>query len=124
MPGQRLHTLSKEERLSGKTGIDALLGKGRWASTEDIRYCFLRREEGGLNRILVSVPKRSFKRAVRRNLLKRRMREAYRTRKDLLPPCGTDLLMVWSCPEVKPYEDICAQVGRILQDLSRKISGQ
>lgn len=34
--------------------------------------------------ILVSVPKRNFKRAVKRNLLKRRIRESYRLNKELL----------------------------------------
>ena len=117
------HTLPKEERLSGKTDISALLGKGRWGSAGDIRYCWT--DNGGeLNRIMVSVPKRHFKRAVKRNLLKRRIREAYRTRKDLLTASGVDLMFVWSCPEVRPFDTISGDVAEILREISSKTRGK
>ena len=42
-------------------------------------------EEGNMqpNAVMVSVPKRNFKRAVKRNLLKRRIRESYRLNKEI-----------------------------------------
>ena len=117
------HTLPKEERLSGKTAISALLDKGRWGSCDDIRYCW--KENGcGLNRIMVSVPKRHFKRAVKRNLLKRRIREAYRTRKELLETAGVDLLFVWSNPEILPFGQICSEVADILREVSSTSRGK
>ena len=70
-----------------------------------------------VSRIVVSVPKRLFKRAVKRNLLKRRIREAYRRQKELLSaPC--DILFVYSAPEVLPYEVIYADMTAILLALN------
>ena len=86
------HTLPKEERLCGKTTVAALLSSGKWGATTHLRYCWAAGREGGRNRILVAVPKKFFKRAVRRNLLKRRLREAYRLQKERLGVTGVDLM--------------------------------
>ena len=95
MPGLPANTLPKAERLCGKSRISALISKGRWGSTEHIKYCWHGSREEGPGQIVVSVSKKFFKRAVKRNLLKRRMREAYRTQKDLLAVSGVDLLLAW-----------------------------
>ena len=77
-------TLPKSERLCGKKPVAALMDRGKGGVAGCLRYRFLRREGPEADapaRILVSVPKRSFKRAVKRNLLKRRIRESYRLQK-------------------------------------------
>ena len=66
------------------------------------------------SRIVVSVPKRLFKRAVKRNLLKRRIREAYRRQKGLLS-AAYDILFIYSAPEVLPYEVIYADMTAVLR---------
>ena len=70
------------------------------------------------NSIIVSVPKRLFKRAVKRNLLKRRLREAYRTQKDILPPKGYSILFLYNTKEVLEYSALREQVGAVLQKLA------
>lgn len=70
------------------------------------------------NNIIVSVPKRLFKRAVKRNLLKRRLREAYRTQKGLLPPEGYSILFLYNTKEVLDYAAMREQVGAILQKIA------
>ncbi len=120
MPAARLHTLPKEERLSGKTGVKALMESGRWGGSGDIRFCWLKRPGEKVNRIMVSVPKKHFKRAVKRNLLKRRMRESYRLQKELLAPRGIDLLLVYTALEIKDFASISEQVAGILSEVSHK----
>lgn len=58
-------------------------------------------------RFAVSVPKKSFKRAVKRNLLKRRTREAIRLNRQFLPEgfCA-DFLFFYRVGEVLDYADI------------------
>lgn len=107
-------TLPKEERLSGKTTISALVAKGHWGGTQHLKYCVTRDESRELNRILVSVPKKFYKRAVKRNLLKRRMREAYRTQKELLNGTGVDIMFVYSSPEIADSSVIRTEMAKIL----------
>jgi ribonuclease P protein component len=112
-------TLPKNERLSGKTAVGALMKKGRWGSAGCLRYCVLSPGGGEVNRVMVSVSKRTFKRAVRRNLLKRRMRESYRTQKDLLGAAGPlDLLLVYNSKEILDYQVIRQDVAAVLQSLA------
>ena len=106
-------TLSKSERLCGKTAIAGLMEHGKGGSAGCLRYKCLRPGGADVTRILVSVPKRHFKRAVKRNLLKRRIREAYRLRKDLLP-APVDIAFIYVSREVLPSADIHASMEAVL----------
>ena len=78
----RRYTLSKEERLSWKRYIDLLVAKGQSFVAFPLRVVYLPVGESVAPvSILVSVPKKKFKRAVKRNLIKRQVREAYRIHK-------------------------------------------
>ena len=110
-----MDTLPKSERLRGKAAVSALMSKGRWGLTGTLKYCYLRNEPTeGVNRIMVSVPKRFFKRAVKRNLLKRRLREAYRTQKSLLSPAAIDLMFQYNSKEISDFQTIHDEVASIL----------
>lgn len=110
--------LPKEERLSGKKAVSALMDSGKWGRSSHLRYCLLSDNGLGFNRIMVSVPKRNFKRAVKRNLLKRRIRESYRTQKGLLESGGKDILFVFTSDEVLDYGTIREEVAGILTKIS------
>lgn len=108
--------LPKTERLSGATAVAALVEHGKHFQAGCLRLKYLPRPEEGPSRIVVSVPKRSFKRAVKRNLLKRRIRESYRRQKGLLTR-PWDLLIVYTSREVLPYETIFADMSQLLEGL-------
>ena len=113
------HTLPKEERLCGKTTVSALISDGKWGTTAHLRYCWAAGRESGCNRLMVAVPKKYFKRAVRRNLLKRRLREAYRLQKELLTGTGIDLMLSYSHAEIADFATLRAEVADILTRISR-----
>ena len=118
-------TLSKNERLSGKTAVSGLLKNGRWGVSASLKYCWMVREEEGVGRILVSVPKKNFKRAVKRNLLKRRLRESYRTQKDILKGVpALDVMFFYNSKEVLDSAVIKEEIRTILQTLAEKLSGK
>ncbi len=112
-------SLPKSERLCGKTAVVGLFEHGKSSSAGCLRCKYAIRADQDPSRIVVSVPKRHFKRAVKRNLLKRRLREAYRHQKDLLGP-SVDILFIYTSTEVLPYETIYADMANLLQAVSAR----
>ena len=125
------HTLRKTERLCGKKDISTLFSKGKWGATAHLRYCWASRcgdsaasRDTIPNRLLVSVSKRYFKRAVKRNLLKRRMREAYRLQKELLDCEGVDFLLSWTSKEVGDWTTVREEVAEALTRIGKAAAKQ
>lgn len=77
------YTFPKNERLCSRKLIGDLFTSGETFLIYPLKVVFLKTELPAevQAQIGFSVSKRNFKRAVRRNLLKRRMREAYRLNK-------------------------------------------
>ncbi|MDF1575480.1 MAG: ribonuclease P protein component [Bacteroidales bacterium] len=121
-------SLSKSERLSGRKAISSLFETGRAVYAPPLKIIF-RLEELGTNPVAmaVSVPKRLFKRAVDRNLLKRRIREAYRLNKkdlyDLLRQKSRTLHMViqYQHREISDFRSIEKGVLRGMNSLAEKL---
>lgn len=125
MDTQNPNTLPKQERLCGKTTIGKLLAKGKHGNVPGLRFLYVTGTGSGLNRIMVSVPKKMFKRAVKRNLLKRRIRESWRKQKhSLLISGGTDILFIYPSKEVQTYEQIYACVGQIIEKINKSQANQ
>ena len=66
----------------------------------------------------VSVPKRLFKRAVWRNLLKRRVREAFRLHRDRLGDQSYDIFIYYVGKEAADYGRIEKSLLAVLDDLA------
>ena len=72
---------------------------------------------------MVSVSKRYFKRAVKRNRIKRQLREAYRLQKELLQPLkgGLDIAFLWTSDEELPTEMVFQKMKNILQRIHENV---
>ncbi|MBO7470915.1 MAG: ribonuclease P protein component [Bacteroidaceae bacterium] len=118
-----LHTLRKEERLCSRKALEELFsGSHQSVSAFPLRAVYMANEVG-LTRIMVSVSKRYFKRAVKRNRIKRQIREAYRMQKDLLQPLngGLDIAFLWTSNEELPTEKVFQKVQTILQRIHENV---
>lgn len=119
MEEQTRNTLPKKERLCGKTSISMLLAKGKHGNVPGMRFLCRKETGNDVDRIMVSVPKKLFKRAVKRNLLKRRIRESYRKQKhNLTIEGGLDVLFMYSTKEIMTYEQIYEAVGQIIDKIN------
>lgn len=113
------HTLPKKERLCGKTKISKLLNEGKHGNIPGFRYCYLIGNELDFNRVMVSVPKKIFKRAVKRNLLKRRIRESWRLQKTSVTGTGVDLLITYATKEILDLNEIQNAVSKIIEKVNK-----
>ena len=89
MSEQKTFTLPKRERLCSKTLIDQLFlghsySKKEWPIKVVYQVVKRKGEDDPQVEMLVSVSKHHFKRAVKRNLVKRQLREGYRLHKSIL----------------------------------------
>ena len=126
-------TLCKSERLYLRTIIGKLFeGGGKSISAFPLRvvYMPIEQDEEAPVSILVSVPKRHFKRAVKRNRVKRQVREAYRLNKHILQdalsdkPYGVALAFIWLDKEPHSTEYLTSKIKFLLGRIAEKIQQQ
>ncbi len=118
------HTLGKEERLCSRKAIEELFGGGHKSVTAyPIRAVYMPSGQTGV-RVMVSVSKRHFKRAVKRNRIKRQLREAYRLQKELLLPLasGLDIAFLWTSADLLPTEKVFQKMKNILQRIRESLA--
>jgi len=84
------NTFSKSERLYLKSRIDRLFKQGTSKRAGCLRMIYFEPDESMESpvQVMFSVPKKQFHRAIQRNLIRRRMSEAFRMNKhDLYASC-------------------------------------
>ncbi len=125
-----MHTFKKEERLCNKKLIDELFHNGSSFLCYPFKASWLVIDEPWQipAQILFSVSKKRFKRAVDRNLVKRRMREAYRLNKQqqlytLLDRTGKKIALSvgYIGKEIAPYELIEKKMLKLLAQLGTEL---
>lgn len=127
---KRRYTLHKSERLCSKKLIERLFAGGnRSFPSFPLRVVYMPLEADETEAdasILVSVPKKRFKHAVKRNLVKRQVREAYRHHKHILldalqaseKPKKMILAFIWLDSNIHPTEEVEIKVKKLLQHIA------
>lgn len=126
-------TFRKEERICRKTEIDKLFNRGgsRSMAAFPVRLVYLKTDaEAGVPdvRVLVSVSKKCFKRAVKRNRVKRQLREAYRKNKHIVldrmearPDRMMAVALIWLDNSLHDTEEVESRVRSLLVRLGEKL---
>jgi ribonuclease P protein component len=116
----------KAEKLTGKKKIEELFQNGSSIFLHPFLVKYVSSEEE-IHRVLISVPKKKFKRAVDRNLIKRRIREAYRLNKHLIydqPKAFFNVGIIYQDTNVLPYTEIAEKLVILLKRLNEKMANE
>lgn len=127
--------MPKEERIKSCTLIDMLFagGKSRSMVAFPLRVVYMVKERENLEpqtQMLVSVPKRCFKRAVKRNRVKRQVREAYRHSRQILIDRlnsrdefdrSVVMAFIWLDDKLHETDEVSSKVTSLMTRVSEKI---
>jgi ribonuclease P protein component len=119
-------TFRKEERLTKEKQIQELFDKGSSFYLFPFKVFFIPNpdQQSPHHQVLISVSKKNFKRAVDRNLIKRRMREAYRLQKHSLPAEPKYWIgYIYSHKEILLLEEVKGKMLQTFGRLSKLSSG-
>jgi len=126
-------SFGKSERLCLKRRFEALLADGKSFFLYPFRVIYLDKqltEQEPPVQLAIAVRKKKFKKAVTRNLIRRRIRESWRRRKGELYACLSTrhnnllVLLVYGADEVLSYADIDRRLGMVMRRLMEEAGKQ
>ncbi|MCK9304085.1 MAG: ribonuclease P protein component [Bacteroidales bacterium] len=109
----------KNSRLSSLTSVNEVFLKGRILRVRGFKV-FLLQNMSECNRIMIAVPKKIHRKAVTRNLIKRRIREAYRINTGILNQgkgnCA-DIILIYNSDEIPEFAGLKNTVCNVLKKI-------
>lgn len=123
--------LPKYERICKENDIQALFDKGQGISVYPFRVVYLFRHEENQRitvRVLVSVSKKRFHHAIKRNRVKRLTRESWRRNKAVLYEfcqknnISVDVALVYTATVIHSYEEMLAKMKKAVHEIVNKYS--
>ena len=123
-----IYRLPKEEKLCSRTKIEQLFADGHSFAQYPLRIVYRihpKNTPEELPQFFISVPKRKFKRAVKRVWLRRRIREAYRLNKHIIPDMGDksiDMAFLYTAADMQDYAHIEQRMIDTLNKLAYNIN--
>lgn len=112
---------TKTERLKSRKLIEAVFEKGSVLKKGPLRIKFLEHPDNATHQVAFAVPKRNFKSAVKRNRIKRQLREAYRLHKHLLSQNSGKkfaLVFLYISKDIPTYQQLEKSVAGLLTQLA------
>ncbi|MFA5848538.1 MAG: ribonuclease P protein component [Bacteroidales bacterium] len=114
---------SKEEKLTSVIRIQEIFDKGKVLFIHPVKIYYLP-NDCPYNRVLITVPKRLHKKAVSRNLLKRRIREAYRLNKGYFLPDTpsdrfVDINIVYISSDIMEFKPLNNKISNALGKIKK-----
>ncbi len=101
------------------TQIEYIYSRGESLFIAPFKVYYIKGEFSESDRIAVSIPKKLFKRAVKRNLIRRRTKEAFRLSLQTISiPDNLAILFVYTTGTIQEYKKIYESVQDILKKLS------
>ncbi len=126
MPENISKHFKKEERLTSKKAIEKLFAEGDSFLVYPFKVVYLNTDfpDQFLAKVAFAVSKKLYKKAVLRNLIKRRMRESYRLNKHMLHSADNyskkSIIFIYIGKEILPFQTIKKAMVRTLGLLRKK----
>lgn len=119
----------KEERLTNQRHISVLQKEGNlfYNSPFRVKWIEVVDNDNNIVKIIATVPKRNFKKAIERNRIKRLIRESYRLEKEIILSVAKRknksiiIMFIFSGKKIVTYKEIKSKIAVILQHIADNV---